>query len=1140
MSPASATNFGHLRVHDEQLVRLGMLAERYFPDDPNTSLLKLRQLAEALAQLTASRVGMFGGAEEKQSDLLRRLQDHGILPREVSTLFHEVRRSGNDASHKLLGDHRVALGALRLTWQLSVWFHRTFKDAAFRSGPFVPPVAPASQEAALAAELDALRTELAAHRAAHKDSAQALQATLAKAQQSEEEKSFWEQMAAEAEGAKHDLAQQLAALQKAAAEQPAQAVEQLVLAATSAAAVLQMSEADTRRLVDGQLNAAGWTADSVTLDYRKGARPQRGKNLAIAEWPTESGPADYVLFAGLRPLAVVEAKRQHIDVSAALQQAKRYSRDFKADEHTELHPVNFGAVGAHRVPFAFSTNGRPFLRQLATKSGVWFCDLRSPHNLGQPLDGWYTPEGLAGLLAQDEQAAHQKLKDEPFRYGFPLRPYQQAAIQAVEAAIGEGRRELLLAMATGTGKTKTCIALIYRLLKARRFRRILFLVDRSALGEQAANAFKDTRMENLQTFADTFGIKELEEAAPDSDTAVHIATVQGMVHRVLYGEDDATSPTVDQYDCIVVDECHRGYLLDRELSDAELTFRSHDDYISKYRRVLDWFDAVKVGLTATPALHTTQIFGAPVFTYSYREAVIDGWLVDYEPPIQIRTELSDAGIKWLAGDEVKAFNPQRNQIELFKTPDEIKLDVEDFNRKVITEPFNRVVCNYLVGEIDPAGRRKTLVFCANDAHADLVVHLLKQAFATRYGGVEDDAVIKITGAADKPLKLIRRYKNERLPNVAVTVDLLTTGVDVPEICNLVFLRRVASRILFDQMLGRATRLCDSIDEAGDKEAFRIFDAVQIFEALQSLTAMQPVVVNPNIAFAQLVREMAKGGAVPGQTSDEIRELAREQFLAKLQRKKRHLGEAAARDFETLAGMPPEVFIRHLRGLSLAELARWFTAHPGLGEILDRQGGGPREPVLISEHDDRVKSVTRGYGQAQKPEDYLSAFTAFIKSHSNTLPALVTVLTRPRELTRKQLRELALALDQAGFTETGLATAWRETTNQDIAARIVGYIRQAAIGDALVPYAERVDRALNHLLSHPPAGKPWSTPQRDWLKKIAAQTKANVLVDRDALDDPDLLFTAQGGGFKRLDKIFEGALQQTLEAFNDSIWSRPAA
>ena len=130
---------------------------------------------------------------------------------------------------------------------------------------------------------------------------------------------------------------------------------------------------------------------------------------------------------------------------------------------------------------------------------------------------------------------------------------------------------------------------------------------------------------------------------------------------------------MDQYDCIVVDECHRGYLLDRELSDTELGFRGFEDYISKYRRVLDYFDAVKVGLTATPALHTTEIFGAPIYSYSYRDAVIDGYLVDHEPPVQISTQLSTGGIVWRVGEQVAVYDARQSQINLFTTPDEIHI-----------------------------------------------------------------------------------------------------------------------------------------------------------------------------------------------------------------------------------------------------------------------------------------------------------------------------------------------------------------------------------------------------------------------------------------------------------------------------------
>ena len=332
---------------------------------------------------------------------------------------------------------------------------------------------------------------------------------------------------------------------------------------------------------------------------------------------------------------------------------------------------------------------------------------------------------------------------------------------------------------------------------------------------------------------------------------------------------------MDSYDLIVVDECHRGYLLDRELSDCELRFRDFNDYVSKYRRVLEMFAAVKVALTATPALHTVQIFGRPVFVYSYREAVVDGYLVDHEPPIRIRTKLCSEGIGWQAGDEVPILDPRTGQLDLFTTPDELQFDVAAFNRQVITEAFNRTVCEALADELDPFSPFKTLIFCVSDQHADLVVLLLKEALQQRYGEVPDEAVMKITGNCDKPAQLIRRFKNESFPNVAVTVDLLTTGVDVPQIGNIVFLRRVNSRILYDQMIGRATRLCEAIG----KDSFRIFDAVGVYDALKPFSDMKPVVVNPKIPFSQLLEELQS-------TEGEEWQLVRQQLIAKLRRKQR--------------------------------------------------------------------------------------------------------------------------------------------------------------------------------------------------------------------------------------------------------------
>ena len=208
-------------------------------------------------------------------------------------------------------------------------------------------------------------------------------------------------------------------------------------------------------------------------------------------------------------VAVVEAKRHSKDVSGDIDQAKRYSKGYRIKDEETL--VDGHPWGEYKVPFVFSTNGREYLEQLKTKSGIWFCDVRNPHNLRRPLQGWKSPEGLVKLLQQDKDKAHEKLKQEDFNYNIKLRDYQVRAIKKVELALANNQDKLLLAMATGTGKTKTAIVLVYRLLKAKRFKRILFLVDRSALGKQAGDAFKDTRIENLQTFADIFEIRELKE-----------------------------------------------------------------------------------------------------------------------------------------------------------------------------------------------------------------------------------------------------------------------------------------------------------------------------------------------------------------------------------------------------------------------------------------------------------------------------------------------------------------------------------------------------------------------------------------------------------------------------------------------------
>jgi type I restriction enzyme R subunit len=540
--------------------------------------------------------------------------------------------------------------------------------------------------------------------------------------------------------------------------------------------------------------------------------------------------------------------------------------------------------------------------------------------------------------------------------------------------------------------------------------------------------------------------------------------------------------------------------------------------------VLEHFDAVKIGLTATPALHTVQIFGDPIFTYSYREAVIDGYLIDHDPPMRIETELSRDGIHFARGEHLPLLDAVTGKIDLTHAPDDLDFQVGDFNRRVITRPFNQVVCEELAKHIDPSLPGKTLIFAATDGHADIVVDELKKAFARRYGEVDDAAVAKITGSVDDPGKLIRSFRNDASPSIAVTVDLLTTGIDVPKIENLVFIRRVASRILYEQMLGRATRLCPEIG----KETFRIFDAVGIYDALQSLTAMKPVVVNPKLTLTQLLEQFSRV------TDPAHRSQLRDEILVKLQRTLAKLTPEAQEAYQNAAGEPVQTTVNRLRHEPLDVIANWIKGKPGIGPILDwKPEGGKSIPLPISEHPDKVIGVATGYGTTTRPEDFLSSFEKFIRENVNKVAALQAVVQRPRELTRDALKTLRMELGQQGFSEQALRTAWKQAKNQDIAATIVGFIRQAALGDPLLPWADRVRMAIDRIMTR---GN-WSAPQRKWLERIGKAVAQVGVADRAVLDEEQ--FREETGGFTRLNRIFDGRLEAILGDINDELWSKSA-
>ena len=1077
------SNFEFLNRYWPALAQIGAAAESYVYSDANACLYKLGMFGERLIlEIFAFEHIKEPTIDNTHANRIRLLKREGLIPKKIDDILYALRKMRNDAVHAGADSVEDAKTLLSMTYNLAVWFMEVYGDWGYIAPAFVMP------ENVVQPDYESIIKE-------------------------QEEKIV-------------ALSKQVEAVSTAASTKTS---KERAEKGETASESMELSEAETRYLIDEQLRKFGWEADTNTLRYSKGTRPQKGRNLAIAEWPTDSavgknGYADYALFVGVKLVGIVEAKKAAIDIPSVIDhQCKEYAKGIK-DEHQE-YTIN--QWGAYKVPFVFATNGRKYLKQIETKSGIWYLDLRSGANAPKALQGWISPQGLMEQLEKDIVAANSALQNTPFDLlrdpdGLNLRKYQINAIEAAEQAVIDGKQTVLLSMATGTGKTRTILGMIYRFIKSDRFKRVLFLVDRTALGEQAEDVFKEVKIEELMTLDSIYNIKGLDEKEIDRETKIHIATVQSLVKRILYPEGD-TMPSVTDYDLIVVDEAHRGYILDKEMSETEMLYRNQDDYISKYRTVIEYFDAVKIALTATPALHTTKIFGKPVFNYSYREAVIDGYLVDHDAPHNIRTKLRVEGIKYEKGEQLAIYDPVTGEVlNSAELEDDMKFEIDTFNRQVITENFNRTVLNEIAWDLNPDGQGKTLIYAVDDNHADLIVKILKKIYAE--GGVDNDTVMKITGSVaggnkKKISEAIKRFKNESLPKIVVTVDLLTTGIDVPEITTLVFMRRIKSRILFEQMLGRATRLCPSIG----KTHFEIYDPVGVYESLQDVSNMKPVVTNPSTSFEDLMKGLEVA------TTDEQLAYQINLIVAKLQRKRRNISKKALEQFENLTGGKDlGALAEHLNSSTIKEAAAELLGHREAFSVLDKDRLHSKSPRIIDDHPDEVIDHTRGYGEGQKPEDYLEAFKEFINNNMNAIAALRTVCTRPSELTREALKSLKLELDRHDFTEKQLNSAWNEMTNQDIVADIIAFIRQQALGSALVGHEQRVKHAFAKLrMNHE-----FNKTQLEWLKRIE-----KVLLEESVLDEQIFEVGAfkNAGGFTIIDRRFGGKLREIMTELNEYLY-----
>jgi len=850
-------------------------------------------------------------------------------------------------------------------------------------------------------------------------------------------------------------------------------------------------------------------------------------NHAVEEYPTQNGFADYALFVRGKLLGIIEAKRVAIDAHNALEQAKRYSLGCSN---------TIGEWNAFRVPFIYSSNGVK----------TWFADIRGATYSAREISGFHSPEALLDMFNQSVGESYNWFQLNPIEFE-KIRYYQSEAIQAIENNISAGKRMLMLAMATGTGKTFTAVAMVYRLLKSGLAKRVLFLVDRRALAAQAAVAFNSFETPSRYKFSKEYEIysqrfqsEDFEESdkfdvsvlpnshltKPDpAKSFIYICTTQRMAMN-LFGRENSfiqgDDPDIDDeavrleiannaFDVIIADECHRGYT-------------PRDEGI--WRATINHFDAIKIGLTATPAAHTTAIFGQPVYRYSYEQAVLDGFLVDYEA-VRINSNVRINGIFLEEGEKIGLKDTETGQEKIDALEDVREFDASeiehnitslDSNRKILTEVFG-----YALEHEKRTGRfPKTLIFAVNDiqhiSHSDQLVRTARQILNRG-----DDFVQKITGNpnVDKPLEKIRRFRNRPEPSVVVTVDMLSTGVDIPALEFIVFLRPVKSRILWTQMLGRGTRKCPEIN----KEYFTIFDCfdgtliqyfkdtsdfiIEVPEEGHTVTIKEIIEniwnnIEPEYNKNRLIKRLRR-------IAETMSAKAREAFEA-------YIPDGDVKGFaDNLKKMLKDDFINTMRTLR----------NPKFQDLLINYDRA-RKPFYIdyAERDSVSSEYMFRIGNEQmKPEDYLDAFAEFVKQNKDKIEALSILLNNPHKWSYDALTELRNELKRNSFDEEKVQKA-HEKSGHKAMVDIISMIRHAE--DQIYPLytaRERVERVIGEMIrTHS-----FNSDQLQWLAFIKAHLIENLTLDKqDFIRVP--VFDLRGG-LKKAREVFGPLLDDLIADIN---------
>lgn len=904
-------------------------------------------------------------------------------------------------------------------------------------------------------------------------------------------------------------------------------------------------------LINPALKSAGWE-----IQHYSSASPYSAKGVAVEYFQIGGRKeVDYVLFVDGVAVGVIEAKKEGETLIGKEFQSSKYAHNF---------PEEFKHVGLP-LPFVYESSG----------SETRFTNLWDPKPRSREVFNFHTPKILSEWVEQDKNTIRANLMKRKDLENKKLWPVQRRAIENTEESLSKRKPRALIQMATGSGKTFTAVNLCYRLIKNAKAKRILFLVDRSNLGEQTEQEFQNFVIpKDGRKFTELYNVNRLTTNHINDSDKVVVSTIQ-RVYSMLKGEkefdpereeksgfedDYSLEPApveynpkipIETFDFIIVDECHRSIY-------------------NLWKQVLDYFDAFLIGLTATPSKSTIGFFNNNlVMEYTHEEAVADQVNVDFTV-YNIRTRITQRGSKIHKGETILKRDLRTRKKRWTTLDDDVEYAPRQLDRAVVAKDQIRTIIrtfrDKVKTEIFPGRKHvpKTLIYAKDDNHAEEIVQIIREEF-----NEGNEFAVKITYKTEgqKPADLIRQFRNEFNPRIAVTVDMVATGTDIKPLEIVFFMRPVKSRNYFEQMKGRGVRVMRNDDfktvtpDAMAKERFVIVDAVGVCEN-EDLNETRPLEQKPGMSFGKLLKALQYGKPKRENLSSMASRLSR---LHKKLTDKQNDEIRKLTKGDDLSDFARDIVVAIDPDRILEQAQKQFGEKPKKKEIEDvtqkRMVGAlkpfvgntklmTRLPEIKKEVDqiidvvslDMVKEARFSPLSREKAKQVVGSFKQFIEENKKELLALQLFYNKGK-MSWDDLKDLAEKIKAPPYclTPSKVWRAYKELEEKKVHGRpsdklLVDFISLLAfeIGKTpeLQPYLDTIDKRFAEWLGRQrEAGVPFTQEQLNWLEKIKEHIATSVEILPDDLESPPF---SQMGGLGKASKVFGPSFNKLLVQLNREV------